>query len=93
MVATGSNRGYRGPLPIVVECPVGGHVLHVVLRQRLGDIAMDKLGDLAGRLGRLHTPELVDVILGDKQGCKPPELCASCCELRPVCNLLYKNQL
>ena len=48
MVATGSNRGYRGPLPIVVECPVGGHVLHVVLRQRLGDIAMDKLGDLAG---------------------------------------------
>ena len=51
--------------PVVVEGPVGGHVLYVMLRPRLGDVAVDKLGDLAGRLGRLHTPQLVDVVLAN----------------------------
>jgi hypothetical protein len=44
-----------------------------MFRPRFRDVAVDKPGDLTGRLGRLHTPELVDVVLADKEGRKPPE--------------------
>lgn len=60
--------------PVVVERPVGGQVLYLMLPP-FCEVVADKLG-------WLHTPELVDVVLATQQGHKLSLLNHECLLLR-----------